>query len=554
MSDNAGTEALSLVERLIRPAGFAAEATPLPKAGYAIRIALLSAIAYYVSAVIGVGFGFPATATPVFRPPTVILIVALQLIPIRMWGVVLIAGLPAALLAYLPAATPLDIALFFYAGNAAQAVLTALLLRRLCGREIRFDRFISTAWFIVISAFVAPAIAAFTVAALSVTAGWATDFPLVWQARLLTDILSALVALPPVLSIMTSDPARLRQVPAARFLEAGLLALSLVAVGNYVVGDSTPQVQGLPFLLYALLPFLLWAGLRFGVGGVSFCLLIMAVLSLWRASHGIGPFAAKSPVDNVMGLQLFLIALGLPFMLMAALMDERRGAVQALLASDRQIHRLAAQLIRAQEEERRSVARELHDEIGQALTMVKINLGTIRLADNPANAVELLDEGMVLVDRALEQVRDLSLLLRPAMLDDLGLVPALRWLSTTQAERAGYRLSFTAHRLEVRPSREIETICFRVAQEALTNIARHAQARNVTLDLQEPDGQLRLTVHDDGVGFDPDAVRQRAATGRSMGLLGMQERAKLGGGQLAIESAPGQGATLTLSLPYPLTD
>ncbi|HEX2516608.1 MAG TPA: sensor histidine kinase, partial [Chloroflexota bacterium] len=219
-----------------------------------------------------------------------------------------------------------------------------------------------------------------------------------------------------------------------------------------------------------------------------------------------------------------------------------------------QVRRLAGQLLVAQEHERAQIARELHDEVGQALTTVKINLDTMRLLSGGPGAPappELLAEGVALVDQALEQVRDLSLLLRPALLDHLGLVAALRSLLHGQAQRVGYQVSFGAGPLVPAPSAEQELVCYRVAQEALTNVARHARATHVTLEVGVHQDQLRLTVRDDGAGFDPAEMRRRAQAGGSLGLLSLEERAALGGGTLEIDSAPGRGTTLVLTMPVP---
>jgi signal transduction histidine kinase len=156
---------------------------------------------------------------------------------------------------------------------------------------------------------------------------------------------------------------------------------------------------------------------------------------------------------------------------------------------------------------------------------------------------------VALVDGAVEEVRELSLLLRPALLDHLGLVAALRSLLHGQAQRVGYQVTFSAGPLLPAPTAEQELICYRVAQEALTNVARHAQASHVTLEVGVHEDQLRLTVRDDGVGFDLEAERRRARAGGSLGLLSLEERAALGGGALAIDSAPGRGTTLVLTLP-----
>ena len=143
-----------------------------------------------------------------------------------------------------------------------------------------------------------------------------------------------------------------------------------------------------------------------------------------------------------------------------------------------------------------------------------------------------LKESLEVVERVLEQVHDLSLNLRPSMLDDLGLEPALRWYTDRQATLAGLQAEVQADPLEQRLDPMIETECFRVAQEALTNVVRHAKARSVIVELTRNDGQLHLSVRDDGVGFDVAAVREQAVRGDSLGLLSMEERATLAGGGL----------------------
>jgi PAS domain S-box-containing protein len=201
---------------------------------------------------------------------------------------------------------------------------------------------------------------------------------------------------------------------------------------------------------------------------------------------------------------------------------------------------LSHRLIEVQEAERRRIAGELHDEIGQALTIVKMNL---QAAQRPAGSIETdihLGESVAIVERALEQVRNLSLDLRPSLLDDLGLVAALRWYVARQARLAGFVLHFSVDDLGGRLTPALETTCFRVAQEALTNIVRHAQAREVWVRLA-CDDELCLTIRDDGVGFDVSAAHARASHGESFGLLGMRERVGIVDGHLTISSSLGQG-------------
>jgi signal transduction histidine kinase len=163
------------------------------------------------------------------------------------------------------------------------------------------------------------------------------------------------------------------------------------------------------------------------------------------------------------------------------------------------------------------------------------------------------------VARSVQQVRNMSLDMRPPMLDDFGLAAALKWhlgrLAALRAggdgQRLGAEVHFSAQTPGSRLPPELEAACYRVAQEALTNVLRHAWARNVWVDLRQDEEGVELTVRDDGAGFDVAAARQRAVHGGSLGLLGMQERVELLGGTFAVESIPGDGTTVRLRLAAP---
>ncbi|MFZ1072393.1 MAG: PAS domain S-box protein [Verrucomicrobiia bacterium] len=202
---------------------------------------------------------------------------------------------------------------------------------------------------------------------------------------------------------------------------------------------------------------------------------------------------------------------------------------------------LSRRLVEAQETERRNIARELHDEIGQALTVMQLNLQAMLQSPGADAMAPRLNESLKVVERVLEQVQDISLDLRPSILDDLGLEPALRWYTDRQAALVELKVKFHADKLAQRLDPMIETECFRVAQEALTNVVRHAQAKVVTVELRKEAGQLLLRVRDDGIGFNVAAVREKAVRGASLGLLSMEERALLAGGELEFISILGQG-------------
>ena len=222
---------------------------------------------------------------------------------------------------------------------------------------------------------------------------------------------------------------------------------------------------------------------------------------------------------------------------------------EQIWAGRRRLQMLSQELLEVQESERRHISRELHDEIGQALTAVKVNLQAARRAQPSADVLAQLDESIDVVERTLEQVRDLSLDLRPSLLDDLGVVAALRWYIDRQSQRAGFQAQFTADVPELRLPSELETTCFRVVQEALTNIIRHAHAQHVHVELNEREQSLELVIRDDGIGFNVAAVMDRAAGDLSLGLLGMQERVQLVEGQIEIVSDPAKGTEIRAVFP-----
>ncbi|MHB8912045.1 MAG: sensor histidine kinase [Lysobacter sp.] len=209
-----------------------------------------------------------------------------------------------------------------------------------------------------------------------------------------------------------------------------------------------------------------------------------------------------------------------------------------------QLLAVAGRLITVQEDERRTLSRELHDDIGQAITAIK--LGVVSLADQDPSRQEIVDEVVAIADQTVAKLRDLSMLLRPPQLDTLGLEAAVRWQAQTLLRGAppALELAFTA--LLRRPDPAVELACFRIVQEALTNVLRYAGASRVRVALAADGAMLTLAVSDDGCGFTPSE-----ATG--LGLVIMRERAQLLGGRLQVETAPGAGTTVRAQLPMTAT-
>ena len=261
--------------------------------------------------------------------------------------------------------------------------------------------------------------------------------------------------------------------------------------------------------------------------------------------------AAQQQIWTRLGIALgFSIAIGVMASTYAGRLERRlrqQRAVEQRNASE--LHRLSARLVRAREEEQRRISRELHDEIGQALTAVKMELISAQKRIRLGTAdVECLDPAQAITDTALQSVRDLSRLLHPAALDDLGLVVALDAYVAEFATRHGIRAEFVDEGMDERLDHDVEANLYRIVQEALTNVARHSGATFTEVRLRRDHGGATLTVRDDGRGFSPEEVAQ-AGGRRGLGLVGVRERVSSLRGTLRIDSGPDIGTTLRVSLP-----
>lgn len=228
----------------------------------------------------------------------------------------------------------------------------------------------------------------------------------------------------------------------------------------------------------------------------------------------------------------------------ASVRDQRIRDAQ----SARDLQSLSAKLITAQEEERRVIARELHDEVGQVLTAIKVELAVAQRDIAAAGgSAELLSDARSIADGALATVRDLSHLLHPALLDDLGLTSAVEWYLRGFGKRHDIRVELLHDQMEQRLTPEIEASAYRIVQEALTNVAKHARATTCRVYLQRLPHTVLITIEDDGIGFDPQDTG--SAERHGLGLVGIRERVSHLSGSLLLETAPGRGTRLTVELP-----
>jgi signal transduction histidine kinase len=229
---------------------------------------------------------------------------------------------------------------------------------------------------------------------------------------------------------------------------------------------------------------------------------------------------------------------------------ERQGRLRysELVQSRGELQQLSARLVDAQETERRAISRELHDEVGQALGLLLMDAGRLSNQLGSANETgqQLVGNIKTVAERTVQTVRNMALLLRPSMLDDLGLVPAVEWYAREMSRRGVIEVEVRAENVSEELPDEVKVGVYRIVQEAVNNVQRHAKAKNAVVELEQNGNAIRVKVTDDGNGFDPKRAR-------GMGLLGMEERVKRLGGTIEIDSRPGAGTSIRAELPLAST-
>jgi signal transduction histidine kinase len=253
-------------------------------------------------------------------------------------------------------------------------------------------------------------------------------------------------------------------------------------------------------------------------------------------------FRQRVTVIFVLALVLGLILAVVSIRRVQRLEQEAKARYEEVGEARRELQKLSARLVAAQEEERRSLSRELHDEIGQSMSAMLVELGRLETAPDSETRKERLASVRRMAEASVGMVRNMALLLRPSMLDDLGLVAALRWQAREVTRRSGLKVKMIADEIAEDLPDSHRTCLYRVVQEALNNCAKHSQATQVRVVVHRDQDGLSVTVQDDGIGFEPSREK-------GMGLLGMEERVERLGGLFSIESKPGNGTVLSIHFP-----
>src|SRR5215831_5019881 len=479
-----------------------------------------------------------------FWPPNVVLFCALLIAPQRRWWLYIAAAFPAHVIAELGVGMPIPQLLVAFATNCMVALLNAYGVRRFVGDPPWFGTLKKASLYIVIAAGISPALSALGGAFVPILGGGAlSNYWIYWAHWYVANALPNLTIGPVFLIWFASGTSWSRWIPSRRHIEPAILAALLLGICIVVtlIGGLVTSAF-LPVLLLSPLPFVLWAAVRYGEKGASGAILIMTVVLTSRTLHGSGLLLDGDPERSVLALQLFLTGLSIPVLLLGALIDELRGAEQTM-------RELAVSVVRAQDEERRRIARDLHDSTGQNLIAATLLLGRVEAA-LPASAKPIVQQLEEMLQQSIREIRTVSYLLHPPLLDEVGLGPALRCYVDGYVERSGLAVD-----LEVAPDvdrlpPDTELAVFRIVQEALANVSRHSRSPPAKIRLGRgtaSNGQnVVLTIEDAGRGMSAISNvraligRKLASRGEGVGLASMRERLHQIGGRLEIDSAVGR--------------
>jgi signal transduction histidine kinase len=348
----------------------------------------------------------------------------------------------------------------------------------------------------------------------------------VWRTWFLGDLSGALVFAP---LLLCWAHVRVTAITRRQALE-GLVVVALI-----VVLALLPSQRDVPYIVF---PLLIWAALRAGPRGATAAVALVTSLTVFNTAHHAGPFVRATITQSLLATQLFVAAAALTALVLGAVIQERHGALDALRENERRLRASRARIVKAGDDERRRLERNLHDGAQQHLVSVALTLrlARLQLERDPPEADHLLADASDELRCALEELRELARGIHPAVLADRGLRPALEVL----ASHAHLPVELTAQIATRLPS-PVEAAVYYVAAEGLTNIAKYAHATAATVSLERVNKSVVLCVGDNGTGgADPS---------RGTGIRGLTDRVEALGGKLELDSRPGQGTLLTARIP-----
>jgi signal transduction histidine kinase len=497
--------------------------------------AVLVAIAYYVGTRIGFALTPVGQPNSTFWPPNAILLAAFLLAPRRIWWTFLLAVLPAHLFAQLQIGVPLATATGWFITNTSEALIGAFCITQLAPKNKVFESVRGVFLFVVFGVLLAPLITSFLDAAAVVITGWGRHYWPLETERFWTNALAELTIVPLIVLAVSNWPSWIQKATLARCLEAVLLAIGIVAVGLLVFTSQLISPASAPALLYAPLPLLLWAAIRFGSGGLSLSVLVIALISIWSTVYGRAPFPYASMAQNILSLQILFCLVAVPLLFLSAVMADARR-------TEKSLRKMSSSLIDAQEQERYRIARELHDDLGQELALM-----TVKLNGLLEQSQEALKLGLIDLNDQLSTIstttREISHGLYPRQLEYIGLATAVKKLCEEMRRGNIFAVNLAMGNLPREMQASVSLCLYRVVQETFHNIMTHSHAKTVEVELGADQRRILLRVIDDGVGFEPN----RAASG--LGLASMRQRVSSVGGSIDIASSPMAGTRVEVRVP-----
>ena len=534
----------------------------------ATRVLLVCA-AYYAGAIFGITFNVPPAGIATIWPPNAIVLAALLLAPPRVWWVYLLPLLPTHLHVVVNFQGPVPLPVMFsqYTANVIQVVLGAAAVRLVVGARPRFDSLRGMSAFVLLAAMLVPALACVVAISLFLLTGWATDFWLPWRQRFFANGLAVLVITPTILLAVAGELAGVQQ-RVRRYAELALVILGLVVVGSMILMQDALRPGILPALLLAPLPFLLWAAVRLGPGGVCMCLLVVTAMAWTSVYTGRWPFGTQSPAERVLSLHAFLLTISVPMMFLAALVEERR---RTEAESRRQREDLAhAQRVATLGELAASIAHELSQPLAAIMSNAVAGRRMLDTADRGSpNAVrDIFVDVYKEANQGAQVIGRLRTLFRKASAERIGLdintviESGVSLLSASLREKKAtvrFTRNETLPRVLGDPVQLQQVVVNLImnASEAMAS-ASDDIPRLIMVDAEQLDsGRLRFSVTDNGTGVKEPADLEKIfehfvstkPQGLGMGLTISRLIVETHGGRIWAVANATPGLTVHVELP-----
>ena len=549
-----------------------AEKKKAGSSGWIVLQVFLTGVAYYLATEIAWALCFPNSKVSLLFPPHAVLVVILLLVPVRHWWAYTLATVIAHFIATQQAHWPVLYALHCEAFDAVQNVLAAAGIRLFIKSPLNRITLRDALVFVLIAVIIVPFGTAFWGAAFTISNGFGTNYWVEWRNLGISNGVTAVVLVPALLLLANRLSGRGGRVTPIRMIEGSLLGLGIVVVGTYVFANLPSGPETSPALLYAPIPLLIWAALRFGLSGISAAMLVVTFEAIWGAMHGHGPFLLQSPAENALALQMFLIVTGTPLMFLSVLLEDDRRSQQALreVEDDARRHREQINLLSRVSllgEMTASLAHELNQPLSAIISNANAGMRYIeRGKDDPAKLRDILGDVESDANRAYDIIRNVRNTIKKG--DPARRQIDLNELVTNVAhvvrpDAVGYSCEVETSLAKDLPPIEGDPVQI---QQVLVNLVSNALdamrqtptgRRKVEISTAgKGDSEVRLSVRDHGSGIRTevhdrlfDQFFTTKEHGLGMGLAIVRSIVEAHGGKIHAENVADGGACFYFTLP-----